>query len=273
MQEAKIRRPAVAGTFYPASAGGLKSTIASLADKNAVKYEAFACMLPHAGYMYSGRVAAETLSHIKIKEKIVLLGPNHTGFGAPYSIMTEGIWQTPLGEVKIDSVLAKKIQQASKYLKPDSLAHANEHSLEVELPLLQYFRQDFEIVPIAFLSDDLGALKETGREIAAVLKENKLEDSTLIVASSDMTHYESQAEAVRKDREAIKAILELDEDKLMENIRRLHISMCGYAPVIAMLACAKALGAKSAKLIKYQTSGEVSADFESVVGYAGITIS
>jgi hypothetical protein len=268
----KIREPAAAGQFYPGSAQGLKNQIESLVDKKAIKTDVIACMLPHAGYMYSGKVAAETLSQVNVKDKIILLGPNHTGYGAPYSIMTEGVWKTPLGQLSIDSSLAKKILEKSKYLESDSTAHAYEHSLEVELPFLQYFKSDFEIVPIAFLSDDLAALKSVGREIADVLKEENLKDSSLIVASSDMTHYEPQEVAQKKDKEAIQAILELNEDKLMEKIRRLNISMCGYAPVIAMLSLAKSLGAKNSKLVKYQTSGDVTGDKDAVVGYAGIII-
>jgi len=272
MGELKIRLPAVAGQFYPSSAGGIKSQIESFIDKKAKKSDCIACILPHAGYMYSGRVAAETVSQINIKDKIILLGPNHTGFGVAFSIMTEGIWQTPLGEVKIDSVLAKKILENSKYLQNDSLAHAYEHSLEVELPFLQYFKPDFEIVPIAFLSDDLEALKAVGEEIAGVLREPGIKDSVMIVASSDMTHYEPHELASKKDHEAIEAILELNEDKLVERIRRKNITMCGYAPVIAMLKAAKGLGAKEARLVKYQTSGDVTGDKSSVVGYAGVII-
>jgi hypothetical protein len=272
MESSKVRKPAVAGQFYPGTAQGLKREIGSLIDKTAQKQDIVACMLPHAGYAYSGRVAAETVSHINIKEKVVLLGPNHTGYGTAFSIMAEGAWQTPLGEVKIDSALARKILSGSKYLQDDCLAHMYEHSLEVEIPFLQYFKSDFQIVPIAFLSDDLAALKEVGIEVAEAIKDLSLENSVMIVASSDMTHYESQGEASRKDNEAIKAILELNEDKLMERIRSLGISMCGYAPAVAMIAAAKELGAKNAKLIKYQTSGEVTGDTDSVVGYAGLII-
>jgi AmmeMemoRadiSam system protein B len=272
MESSKVRKPAVAGQFYPGTAQGLKREIESLIDKTARKQDIIACMLPHAGYTYSGRVAAETVSHINIKERVVLFGPNHTGYGTAFSIMTEGAWQTPLGEVKIDSALAKKILSGSKYLQDDALAHMYEHSLEVELPFLQFFKSDFEIVPIAFLSDNLDALKEVGKEIAAVIASAELKKSVMIVASSDMTHYEPQKEAARKDNEAIKAILELNEDKLMERIRSLDISMCGYAPAIAMIAAAKSLGAKNAKLIKYQTSGDVTGDTDSVVGYAGLIL-
>lgn len=272
MSPVKIRLPVVAGQFYPASREGLRKQIESFVDKRAEKKDAIACMLPHAGYMYSGSVACQTLSRVKLKDKIILLGPNHTGLGAPYSIMTQGTWQTPLGEIKIDADLAKAIANNSKLLEDDSLAHASEHSLEVELPILQYFKPDFQIVPIVFLSDDLSALKEIGREIAEEIQKSVPKNSVLIVASSDMTHYESQADAEKKDKEALDAILELNEDKLMEKVRRFDISMCGFAPVVVMLKIAKILGAQSAALVKYQTSGDMTGDRDSVVGYAGITV-
>ncbi len=162
MKEIKIRKPAVAGQFYPSSVQGLKRQIDALIDKKTSRMDVIACMLPHAGYMYSGSVAGKTLSRINIKDKIILLGPNHTGYGLPFSIMTEGIWQMPLGEVKVDSELARQILNRSKYLQDDSLVHAYEHSLEVELPFLQYFKTDFEIVPIVFLSDEFKVLREIG---------------------------------------------------------------------------------------------------------------
>lgn len=273
MRKSEIRKPAAAGQFYPSSPQGLKEQIETFIDKKAEKLEIIACMLPHAGYMYSGAVAGQTVSRINIKDKIILLGPNHTGYGAAFSIMTEGMWQTPLGEVKIDSNLARNILGHSKHLEDDELAHLYEHSLEVELPFLQYFKADFEIVPMVLLSDELNILKDIGRDIAGVIKDSGLKDSVLIVASSDMTHYEPQAQAQKKDQEAIEAILELDEDRLMERIQRLNISMCGSAPVIAMLSAAKLLGAKSARLIKYQTSGDITGDTSAVVGYGGIVVS
>lgn len=267
-----IRKPAVAGQFYPGSAKGLKEQIELLINKGKEKKDVIACLLPHAGYIYSGGVAGAVVSGINIRDKIILLGPNHTGFGTAFSIMTEGVWETPLGEVNIDSALAKKILSNSKYLENDSTAHIYEHSLEVELPFLQYFRASFEIVPITFLSDDLDSLKAIGKEIAKTILESNIKDTVQIIASSDMTHYESQETAQRKDEAAIKAILELDEDRLMQQVRQLNISMCGYAPAIVMLSAAKLLGAKQASLIKYQTSGDVTGEKESVVGYAGITI-
>lgn len=273
MEQVEIRKPAVAGQFYPATDKELNKQIESLIDKKAPKSDCIACVLPHAGYMYSGEVAAKTVSRINIKDKVILLGPNHTGYGEPFSIMTQGIWQTPLGKIKIDSGLAKKILNQSRYLKDDYQAHMYEHSLEVELPFLQYFKGIFEIVPFIFASSDINILKSIGMEIASAIKDLGIENSVTIIASSDMTHYEPQAQAEKKDKEAIEAILELNEDKLMQKIERLDISMCGYAPVIVMLSAAKILGAKSAQLVKYQTSGDVTRDRESVVGYAGITIS
>jgi hypothetical protein len=272
MGKSNIRSPVVAGQFYVGSGQGLNKQIEALVDKQAKKQDVIACMLPHAGYMYSGRVAAQTISRVNLKDKIILLGPNHTGLGAPFSIMIHGAWETPLGVVPINESLAQEILSHSQYLKEDMLAHVDEHSLEVELPFLQYFRSDFSIVPIAFLSSDVFILKEIGKEIASAIKDNKSESSTLIVASSDMTHYEPEAQAKKKDFEAIQAILELDEDKLMEKIQKLNISMCGYAPVIVMLSLAKSLGAKAAELVKYQTSGDVTQDKGSVVGYAGVII-
>lgn len=269
MELSKIRRPCVAGQFYASSGERLKSEIEGLVKKDAKKNDVIACMVPHAGYMYSGRVAAETLSQVEIKDNVVMLGPNHTGNGPDFSIMTEGSWQTPLGEVKINSSLAKEILKNSKYLQDDSSAHINEHSLEVELPFMQYFKQGFEIVPIVFLSDNIKALKEIGQEIASVLKDKP---STLILASSDMTHYESQADAQKKDKEAINAILGLDEDRLIQRIQRFNITMCGFAPAVVMLRAAKLLGAEKASLVRYQTSGDITGDKESVVGYAGITL-
>lgn len=273
MEQLKIRKSIVAGQFYPSQKAQLTQQIASFVQKKSVPEEAIACILPHAGYIYSGKVAVQTISQVKIKNKIILLGPNHTGYGKNFSIMTEGIWQTPMGEVKIDTNLAEAILKHSHYLKDDFLAHLYEHSLEVELPILQYFKTEFEIVPLVFLSEEVDILKEIGKEIASVIKDLGIKDSILLVASSDMTHYEPQAEAERKDKIAIEAILNLDEDKLNKEAEALNITMCGIAPVTVVLSASKALGAKSARLVAYQTSGDLTGDYDSVVGYAGIIIS
>jgi AmmeMemoRadiSam system protein B len=267
-----VRKPVVAGQFYPASERELKEEIGSFIKKGAVPKEVIACLLPHAGYLYSGRVAGETVSEIKMKDNFILLGPNHTGYGPGFSIMTEGSWHTPLGEVKINSNLAKKILEHSRYLESDALAHTYEHSLEVILPFLQYFKNNFEFVPIIITFNNLSTLKEIGKEIALAIQGLHLADSTIIVCSSDLTHYEPQLQAEKKDKTAISAILDLDEDKLTTNVRNLNISMCGYAPSVIMLAAAKLLGAKTASLIRYQTSAEITGDKDSVVGYAGIVV-
>ncbi|MDD2927593.1 MAG: AmmeMemoRadiSam system protein B [Candidatus Omnitrophica bacterium] len=268
----KIRQAQVAGQFYPAKASDIREQIGAFIEGQEEKIDALACLLPHAGYQYSGRVASQTVARINIKDKVVLLGPNHTGNGAMYSLMAEGAWQTPLGRVNIDAQLAKSILAGSKYLENDSLAHAREHSLEVELPILQYFKDAFEIIPIALSTDDLTVLKKIGEEIAGIIQGAGLKERTLFVASSDLTHYEPQSAAVEKDKKAIAAILELNPDKLMREIKNSNISMCGYAPVIAMLAAVNSLGAQGARLVKYQTSADSTGDESAVVGYAGIII-
>ena len=186
MEKYSVRPPAVAGQFYPGSSHELKARIESLlAPQQAQrKEEAVACMMPHAGYIYSGRVAAETAAQIKIKERVILVGPNHTGYGTAFSLMSQGAWKTPLGEIKIDTELAQAMLGACKYLKEDSLAHQYEHCLEVEIPILQYLKDSFKIVPLVVLSDQIDALKEIGWDIAGVVKKMGIEGSTLMVASS-----------------------------------------------------------------------------------------
>ncbi|MDD2751554.1 MAG: AmmeMemoRadiSam system protein B [Candidatus Omnitrophica bacterium] len=272
MKETNLRQPWVAGQFYPSSTKQLNSQISGFINSKTKKENCIACMLPHAGYDYSGLVAGQTVSRVNLKEKIILLGPNHTGGGVPFSIMPEGSWLTPLGEVKIDSLLAHELLKEIPELQADNKAHLNEHSLEVELPFLQYFKTNFQIVPIAFASMDLDSLKKIGRGIASCAEKLKIKDSLLLVASSDMTHYEPQAQAEKKDRLAIESILELNEDKLFQVINEHAITMCGVSPVITMLSAAKALGAKKGELVKYQTSGDTTGDTLAVVGYAGIII-
>ncbi|PIP18884.1 MAG: AmmeMemoRadiSam system protein B [Candidatus Omnitrophica bacterium CG08_land_8_20_14_0_20_41_16] len=273
MALSKVRKAVVAGKFYPQYAKDINKEIdAFLEDNKGPKLEAIGCVLPHAGYIYSGKVAAVTLAQIDIPDRIILLGPNHTGNGAAYSIMTDGLWETPLGQVGIDRELAQLILRSSNHLEDDSLVHLEEHSLEVELPMLQYFKANFQIVPIAFMSEELDILKQIGSDIGSVIRVSDYKGKVLLLASSDMTHYEPEEEARVKDNKAIEAILELDEDKLMRQIKNFNISMCGYAPVVVMLSAAKMLGAKSGRLAMYQTSGDITGDKTSVVGYAGVII-
>jgi len=265
-----IREPVVAGQFYPASPSELRAIIKSFVDEKAVKGEAIGLISPHAGYIYSGPVAGAVISRIKFKDTFIIMGPNHSGRGKPLSIMTEGVWETPLGEVDIDSELAKQILATSSYLEEDHLAHQYEHSLEVQLPFLQYFKSDIKIVPIIFGYGSGAVYKEIGKEIAKAIK--SLNRDVVIIASSDMTHYEPQESAQRKDNQAIEAIVNLDEDELLKRVDELNISMCGYAPAVSLISVAKELGAKRAELIRYQTSGDTTGDYSSVVGYAGIII-
>lgn len=270
----QIRQPAVAGQFYSLGAQDLRGQIESFSDKKEViRKTAIGCLLPHAGYMYSGPVAYSVVSQIELKPIVIILGPNHTGRGRPFSVMDEGLWVTPLGSTPIHTALAKSLLQKSAFLQADYLAHQFEHSVEVELPLLQYFKSDFSFVPIVIGSNDFKSCQQLGLNIASSLQELGLEKDTLIAASSDMTHYEDARTAKTKDSQAIRTILELDAAGLWEKVREIDITMCGYAPAIVMITAAQALGAKKGELIKYQTSGDVTGDNSSVVGYAGIIVS
>ncbi len=273
MTPMELRKPVVAGQFYPALAQDLRNMIRALAGSPGQQRQVMGCILPHAGYIYSGSVAAQTVAAVEVKQTVILLGPNHTGQGKAFSIMPRGIWRTPLGDVEIDSRLAGLFLKRSRHLESDSLAHLQEHSLEVILPILQYFGRDFKIVPIIIGTDDFKGLTALGDDLAAVITQNHLQDSIMFLGSSDLTHYEPQASAQSKDSLVIEAILALDEDRLNQQVLAAQVSMCGCAPVTVLIRALKSLGARSAKLIKYQTSGDSSGDYSSVVGYAGITIS
>jgi AmmeMemoRadiSam system protein B len=265
-----IRNPVVSGKFYPGSATSLETQIEGFVDKGVTKEEVLGVISPHAGYDYSGPVAGAVISRVSFKDTFVIIGPNHTGLGQPFSIMTEGTWRTPLGNVEIDADLAVKILEMSPSLKEDHIAHLEEHSIEVQIPFLQYLKKDVRIVPILLTHTDSIVYKEIGKGIAGAIKDRPSE--VVIMASSDMTHYEDQDSASRKDLLAIVAILELNEDELLKRIREYHITMCGYAPVVSLISACKDLGAGETELVKYQTSGDVIRDFSSVVGYAGIII-
>jgi MEMO1 family protein len=268
-----MREPFVAGQFYPASAAGIEKILKTLVDKSQKKEDALGAVMPHAGYVYSGAVAGATISAINVKPTCVILGPNHTGMGTAFSLLSSENWRTPLGEVGVDKKLCQALLSNTRFIKEDKLAHLEEHSIEVELPFLQYSAgTDFKIVPMVIASGDLAALKSVGKELAQAIRQEKKEGQVLIIASSDMTHYESQESAEEKDKSAIEAILKLDEDLLLKRVREKDITMCGYAPAIVMLAAAKELGATAARLVKYQTSGDESGDYSAVVGYAGIIV-
>jgi MEMO1 family protein len=263
-----IRNPTVAGYFYPASPAELKAMLAKYIDKNASKEEVVGLLMPHAGYVYSGAVAGAAISRVKFKDTFIIIGPSHSGLGKPFSVMPEGTWRTPLGEVEVDSELAQKIIELSHYAEEDYAAHAQEHAIEVQIPFLQYIKPDVKIVPIILLGDSAEIYQEIGHAIARAIKE--LKRGAVILASGDMSHYEPAEEARKKDMKAVEAMLALDADELTRRYKNLHITMCAHGPLVTTITAVKDLGAKSAELVKYQNSGDATGDYSAVVAYAGV---
>jgi MEMO1 family protein len=278
-----VRRPAVAGMFYEGTADALRKQVEScflspfgpqkLPTVNATgPRNVLGLVCPHAGYVYSGGVAANayfSLASDGKPETVVILGPNHTGYGNPLSAMREGSWQTPLGEVQIDTEIADSIAQETDILDFDDVAHKHEHSIEVQLPFLQYlYGNKFKFVPICFLMQDLESAQEIGRALAEVL----VNKNAAVIASSDFTHYESQARVEKKDSAALGAVEELDEKKFYAVLEAQNVTACGYAPIAALITYAKALGATKAELLSHKTSGDITGDKTSVVGYSALII-
>ncbi len=265
-----VRLPAVAGRFYEANPSLLKREIEAYLIPGLPKEAAIAAVCPHAGYMYSGHVAGAVYSRLIIPDKVVILGPNHTGLGAPAAIMTQGEWHMPFGPVPIAQELAAEILNLSQVLVDDVEAHLYEHSLEVQVPFLQYLNPRLEIVPICLSMLPTQAIEEVGLALAKAI--STYPEPVLMVASTDMSHYVPHEVAKEKDALAIERILALDHLGLLEVVKRERISMCGVYPTAATIVAAKALGAREGELVKYATSGEVSGDFYQVVGYAGLII-
>jgi len=227
--------------------------------------------MPHAGYVYSGSVAGETASHLAIPETVIILGPNHTGLGPAVSVFPEGKWLMPFGSVPIAEELARTIVEKIELAEADESAHLREHSIEVQLPFLHYQRKgEMKFVPMILSSLATADCRHVGESLAGII--NEAEGDVLLVASSDMTHYESHQSATTKDAEAIERILDLDPEGLIKTVFSRKISMCGIIPTAVMLYATKALGATGARLIRYTTSGETSGDYDQVVGYAGILV-
>ena len=267
-----VREPAVAGYFYPSQAETLLRDVKAYAAPAKEKVRALGCMAPHAGYMYSGHVAGAVYARLELPRRFVILCPNHTGVGKPLAIMSSGAWKTPLGEARIDSELAGRLLAGFSYLSEDAGAHRSEHALEVQLPFLQALLGDFTFVPIAVGVGGYPALAALGDALAAALAPIPSGEPVLIIASSDMNHYESDAVTRVKDHKAIERILALDPRGLYDVVGSADISMCGYGPTVAMLTATRSLGASSAELVKYATSADVSGDKERVVGYAGVVV-
>jgi MEMO1 family protein len=266
-----IREPAVAGRFYPGDPDRLVADIRSYtAAKNPEKLPALGCVVPHAGYMYSGHVAGAVYAQLDLPKRFVIFCPNHTGVGHPLAIMREGAWRTPLGDVPIDIELADQMMKLFPLLTADATAHRTEHGIEVQLPFLQTLVSDLKFVPIVVGTSRMEVLSALGEIIGKTIAATG--ERILVIASSDMNHYESDADTRVKDSLAMERIQALDPKRLYDVVHRENISMCGYAPTVSMLTAAKRLGATRAELIKYATSGDLSGDRDTVVGYAGIAV-
>ena len=277
----KLRYPAVAGSWYAGTPDRLRKQITELfmhrlgpGSPPSVVEEGprnlVGLVVPHAGYMASGPVAAHAYYSLAKDGKpdvVVIFGPNHTGHGSALSIMNEGAWRTPLGDVEIDSETANQILSASNIIDVDARAHVYEHSIELQLPFLQYlYGSEFKFVPICFMMQDLESSREVGKAVAEALKGK----NGLVIASSDLTHYEPQERAEKKDKMAVDAALKMDEERYYHAVEAYGISTCGYGPVIADIIAAKELGATKSELLCYKTSGDVLGDRSAVVGYASI---
>ncbi|MFB3906092.1 MAG: AmmeMemoRadiSam system protein B [Acidobacteriota bacterium] len=267
-----IRKAAVAGSFYPAERERLVSFLGELRLSPAPPLlKAKAVVAPHAGYVYSGRLAAEVYSRVELPRRFIILCPNHTGMGASLAIMSQGAWETPLGLVPIDTRLASAIRLRHPPLEDSFLAHRDEHSLEVQLPFLQHLLgNDFQFVPICVARGSCEPLVNLGIALGETVK--TWPEPVLIISSSDMNHFESAETTLRKDEQAIQKVLELDSRGLYDVIMRERITMCGYGPTIAAIEASKILGATGAVLVGHTHSGAVTGENRRVVGYAGIAL-
>jgi len=268
-----LRLPAVAGRFYPSDPDELRIVVGSCVEPDATQapVRVKACLVPHAGYIYSGHVAGAVFARISLPAKFVILGVRHYPRGERAAIMSAGAWRTPLGDAPIDTTLAGELLRACPLLKEDSIAHSVEHSLEVQLPFLQVQSPSFTFVPIALGTIHLAELVAIGEGIGRVLA--ACSDSVLLLTTSDMNHYEDDATTRTKDNKAIERLLALDGPGLYSICHSERISMCGLGPAVAMLTALREMGHAEAELIRYATSADVSRDRSAVVGYAGMTFS
>jgi AmmeMemoRadiSam system protein B len=266
-----LRLPAVAGRFYPSNPAELTALVQQFTKKDSGKASQHvrACLVPHAGYAYSGHVAGAVFARLALPKKFLILGVRHFPRGEPVAILSSGAWRTPLGDAEIDAALAETLRGACPLLREDNVAHSVEHSLEVQLPFLQVLAPGFSFVPVALGTLRFEDLVSVGEAVARVLLAKK--EHVLLLTTSDLNHYEDDTTTRRKDRTAIDQLLELDARGLYDTCRKEEISMCGLGPAVAMLTALCAMGAKKAELVRYATSGDVSGDRDAVVGYAGMT--
>ena len=265
-----VRQPAVANRFYPGDPHELGRMVKNfLPTDSSPKTKALGIVSPHAGYIYSGAMAGRTIGSVEIPQTVIILGPNHTGRGASAAVSTND-WQMPAGVVPCAQTIAKKLIETSPLLTEDESAHRAEHSLEVQVPFLQALQQDLKIVAISLSSLSYEDCVEIGQAIAQVIDQSS--DEILILASTDMSHYESRSSATAKDKKALDRVLALDAEGLYRTVLQERISMCGFIPVTVTVEAANRLGATKADLAGYTDSGAVSGDTDQVVGYAGVII-
>lgn len=266
-----LRLPAVAGRFYPSNPAELTAVVRKhlQTEPGAERSRVKACLVPHAGYVYSGHVAGAVLSRIALPGKILILGVRHFPRGQQVAILSAGAWRTPLGDAPIDAPLAESLRAACPLIQEDGVAHSTEHSLEVQLPFLQVLAPRFAFVPLALGTIRFEDLVTVGEAVGRVLASSQ--EEVLLLTTSDLNHYEDDATTRVKDRKAVERLLALDARGLYDTCRNEKISMCGLGPAVAMLTALRTLGAKHAELVRYATSADVSGDTSAVVGYAGMT--
>ena len=262
-----MRLPAVAGQFYPGSGAELGHQLDRMLHPEK-ELPFMGAVVPHAGYIYSGQVAAEVYSRLPKAETYVIIGPNHHGLGSPVALSRES-WRTPLGDVEPDLELADAL--AGSIIDHDETAHMHEHSIEVQIPFLQRRFQGFKILPICMGLQDEQTAVEVGQELSRAVK--KLNRSCKVIASSDFTHYKPQETAKKVDAKLLEAIINMDVPELYERVYRYDATACGYGPIAVTITAAAALGAKAGKLLAYATSGDVSGDYSQVVGYGAVVFS
>ena len=275
----RIRTPAVAGMFYPKEKSKLEqSIIHSISSEFGIgqihqkKEKIYGAICPHAGYMYSGPVATHSFESIANQDfdTAVILGPNHWGIGCNIATMKDCTWETPLGPVEVDSDAAKQINEISKIIEIDYFSHTREHSIEVQVPMLmQFYKKPFKILPIILNDQDYEYMQEVGSAVAKLAKIRK----TIIIGSSDFTHYEPNEFAYKQDKALIEPILKLDVEKFYKTLNERRVSACGYGAIASTMIACKELGATQGRLLKYATSGDIAGDKSSVVGYASIVFS
>ena len=272
-----IREPVVAGQFYPGQKDELENMIKYCfehkygpgSESTSKSEKIFGVICPHAGYVYSGPTACHSYKSISSlnPELVIIIGPNHFGVGEDAATMTDSQWETPLGLVEVDSESAKEIAEKSKFIEIDNFSHSQDHSLEVQVPMLQsIFSNEFKILPIILRAQDLETARDVGNAVSEIVKKK----NAIIVASSDFTHYEENSFAHSQDKALIEPILEMDVERFYQVLMERRVTACGYGAMASVMIACKNLGATKGELLSYATSGDVSGDTSSVVGYGAI---